>query len=82
MKIDLHTHSRVSDGTDTPTSLVMKAFEAGLDVIALTDHDTFGGVAEAQEAGDTAFRMKRVGNHAGDAPAHGLAADDELAARF
>ena len=55
MKIDLHTHSRVSDGTDTPTSLVMKAFEAGLDVIALTDHDTFGGVAEAQEAG------KRIG---------------------
>lgn len=51
MRIDLHTHSRVSDGTDTPTSLVMKAFEAGLDVIALTDHDTFGGVAEAQEAG-------------------------------
>ena len=55
MKIDLHTHSRVSDGTDTPTSLVMKAFEAGLDVIALTDHDTFGGVGEAQEAG------KRIG---------------------
>ena len=55
MKIDLHTHSRVSDGTDTPTSLVMKAFAAGLDVIALTDHDTFGGVPEAQEAG------KRIG---------------------
>ncbi|AQP44317.1 PHP domain-containing protein [Tessaracoccus flavus] len=55
MRIDLHTHSRVSDGTDTPTSLVMKAFEAGLDVIALTDHDTFGGVMEAQEAG------KRIG---------------------
>lgn len=55
MKIDLHTHSRVSDGTDTPTSLVMKAFAAGLDVIGLTDHDTFGGVPEAQEAG------KRIG---------------------
>ena len=40
MRIDLHTHSRVSDGTDTPTMLVMKAFQAGLDVIALTDHDT------------------------------------------
>lgn len=51
MKIDLHTHSRVSDGTDTPTMLVMKAFAAGLDVVALTDHDTFGGVVEAQEAG-------------------------------
>ncbi|MBK7820369.1 MAG: PHP domain-containing protein [Tessaracoccus sp.] len=55
MKIDLHTHSSVSDGTDTPTGLVMKAMQAGLDVIALTDHDTFDGVAEAQEAG------KRIG---------------------
>lgn len=55
MRIDLHTHSRVSDGTDSPTSLVMKAFQADLDVIALTDHDTFGGVLEAQEAG------KRIG---------------------
>lgn len=51
MRIDLHTHSRVSDGTDTPTSLVRLAAQAGLDVIALTDHDTFGGVAEAMEAG-------------------------------
>lgn len=55
MKIDLHTHSRVSDGTDTPTGLVMQAMAAGLDVIALTDHDSFGGVPEAQEAG------KRIG---------------------
>ncbi|MFT3886619.1 MAG: PHP domain-containing protein [Arachnia sp.] len=55
MKIDLHTHSSVSDGTDTPTGLVMKALQAGLDVIGLTDHDTFDGVAEAQEAG------KRIG---------------------
>ncbi len=55
MRIDLHTHSRVSDGTDTPTMLVMKAFQAGLDVIALTDHDTFDGVPEALEAG------KRIG---------------------
>lgn len=55
MRIDLHTHSRVSDGTDTPTSLVMKAAAAGLDVIALTDHDSFGGIPEAMEAG------KRIG---------------------
>lgn len=55
MRIDLHTHSRVSDGTDTPTSLVLKAFHAGIDVIGLTDHDTFSGVAEAREAG------KRIG---------------------
>lgn len=51
MRIDLHTHSNVSDGTDTPTALVHAAANAGLDVIALTDHDTFAGIAEAQEAG-------------------------------
>lgn len=51
MRIDLHTHSNCSDGTDTPTMLVHKAIAAGLDVIALTDHDTFAGIAEAQEAG-------------------------------
>lgn len=51
MRIDLHTHSNVSDGTDSPTALVHKAIAARLDVIALTDHDTFAGVSEAQEAG-------------------------------
>lgn len=51
MRIDLHTHSRVSDGTDSPTRLVMAAREAGLDVIALTDHDTFDGITEAMAAG-------------------------------
>ncbi|MDF1488450.1 PHP domain-containing protein [Tessaracoccus caeni] len=51
MKIDLHTHSKVSDGTDSPTSVVMQAVAAGLTVIALTDHDTFDGLKEAQEAG-------------------------------
>lgn len=51
MKIDLHTHSKVSDGTDSPTSVVMQAIAAGLDVIALTDHDTFDGLKEAKEAG-------------------------------
>ena len=51
MRIDLHTHSATSDGTDTPTGLVLAAVAAGLDVIALTDHDTFDGIPEAQEAG-------------------------------
>lgn len=51
MRIDLHTHSNVSDGTDSPTQLVHAAIKADLDVIAITDHDTFAGVAEAQEAG-------------------------------
>jgi predicted metal-dependent phosphoesterase TrpH len=51
MRIDLHTHSAVSDGTDTPAELVRKAREAGLDVVALTDHDTFDGLDEAVAAG-------------------------------
>lgn len=47
MRIDLHTHSRVSDGTDSPAELVRAAKAAGLDVVALTDHDTSAGWAEA-----------------------------------
>lgn len=52
--IDLHTHSTFSDGTTTPTNLIREAAEAGLMAIALTDHDTMAGVAEAIEAGDKA----------------------------
>ena len=44
-------HSTHSDGTDTPSRLVELASEAGLAAIALTDHDTTTGVAEAMEAG-------------------------------
>ncbi|MFG3104679.1 PHP domain-containing protein [Streptomyces sp. NPDC048182] len=50
MRIDLHTHSTASDGTDTPAVLVAKAAAAGLDVVALTDHDTTRGHAEALAA--------------------------------
>ncbi|MFC9114779.1 MULTISPECIES: PHP domain-containing protein [Streptomyces] len=50
MRIDLHTHSTASDGTDTPAELVRKAASAGLDVVALTDHDTTRGHAEALAA--------------------------------
>jgi predicted metal-dependent phosphoesterase TrpH len=52
VNIDLHTHSNRSDGTDTPTELVENAKKAGLDVVALTDHDTTVGWDEAQEAAD------------------------------
>lgn len=48
--IDLHTHSSVSDGTETPTELVAAARAAGVDVLAITDHDTVGGWDEAAEA--------------------------------
>ncbi|MFJ9947884.1 PHP domain-containing protein [Kitasatospora sp. NPDC091207] len=50
MRIDLHAHSNASDGTDSPAELVAAAVAAGLDVVALTDHDTVGGHAEAAEA--------------------------------
>jgi hypothetical protein len=47
VRIDLHCHSTASDGTDTPAELVRNAAAAGLDVVALTDHDTTRGYAEA-----------------------------------
>ncbi|MFD6696095.1 PHP domain-containing protein [Micromonospora aurantiaca (nom. illeg.)] len=49
-RIDLHTHSTASDGTLTPADLVRAAAEAGLDVVALTDHDTTAGWAPAVAA--------------------------------
>lgn len=55
MRIDLHIHSAVSDGTDTPQALIEHAAAAGLDAVALTDHDTFDGLDAALAAG------KRVG---------------------
>ncbi len=45
--IDLHTHSRVSDGTETPGDLIRSAVSAGLGTVALTDHDTTAGWQEA-----------------------------------
>ncbi|NKE09222.1 MULTISPECIES: PHP domain-containing protein [Kocuria] len=50
MKIDLHTHSTVSDGTQPPAEVMGSAAQAGLDVVALTDHDTTAGWAEAAQA--------------------------------
>ena len=50
MLIDLHTHSRISDGTQAPAELVRAAAAAGLDVLGLTDHDITAGWDEAAEA--------------------------------
>jgi 3',5'-nucleoside bisphosphate phosphatase len=50
MRIDLHTHSTASDGTLTPAELVVAAAGAGLDVVAVTDHDTTLGWAAAVAA--------------------------------
>ncbi len=49
--IDLHAHTTVSDGGDSPTELVEKAARAGLEAIAVTDHDNDAGCDEAVEAG-------------------------------
>lgn len=51
--IDLHIHSNASDGSLTPSEVVQKAKQKGLDAIALTDHDTTAGIAEALAAGDS-----------------------------
>lgn len=48
LKIDLHTHSTASDGTRTPAEVMDDARNAGLDVVALTDHDTVSGWDEAR----------------------------------
>ncbi len=51
---DLHSHSTASDGTLSPTELVSLAAAAGVQVLALTDHDTTAGIEEAQRAAEQA----------------------------
>lgn len=53
--VDLQLHSTCSDGTDSPTALVLLAAQRGIQVIALTDHDSVLGVDEAQAAGDQLY---------------------------
>ena len=50
MRADLHVHSNASDGTDPPAEVMSRAARAGLDVVALTDHDTVAGHAQARQA--------------------------------
>lgn len=57
MDIDLHCHSTASDGILTPRELVLRAHEQGVKTLALTDHDTTEGLAEAHQA------AKEVGIH-------------------
>ncbi|MEV4945198.1 PHP domain-containing protein [Streptomyces sp. NPDC053755] len=92
MRIDLHTHSTASDGTDSPADLVRHAAAAGLDVVALTDHDTTRGHAEAIAAlpegltlvtgAELSCRLDGVGLHMlaylFDAEEPALAAEREL----
>lgn len=49
--IDLHLHTKASDGELTPSELVKMAYDAGINTIAVTDHDTVRGIEEALEAG-------------------------------
>lgn len=48
MTVDLHLHTTASDGSFTPSEVVNKAVQLGLEVIAITDHDTVAGIAEAK----------------------------------
>ncbi len=57
MRYDLHSHSKASDGHYTPAELVALAKKKGVEVLALTDHDTSAGIAEAVAAG------KSIGMH-------------------
>lgn len=51
--VDLHLHTRFSDGTDAPAAMLERAAELGFRAAAITDHDTVGGVAEALRAAQT-----------------------------
>lgn len=77
MRIDLHTHSRASDGTESPAELVHAAAKAGLDVLAITDHDTADGWEEAagaaQDAGVELVRGMEVSTRHQGHPVHLLA---------
>jgi 3',5'-nucleoside bisphosphate phosphatase len=78
VRIDLHTHSRASDGTQAPGELVRAAAAAGLDVLGLTDHDTADGWDEAAraavEAGISLVRGMEISTrHAGGRGVHLLA---------
>jgi 3',5'-nucleoside bisphosphate phosphatase len=78
VRIDLHTHSRASDGTQAPEELVRAAAAAGLDVLGLTDHDTSAGWDEAVEAavdaGITLVRGMEISTrHSGGRGVHLLA---------
>jgi 3',5'-nucleoside bisphosphate phosphatase len=89
VRIDLHSHSTASDGTDPPAEVVRRAGQAGLDVLALTDHDTLAGHAEARRALPAGLALVtgmelscRLDGHSVHLLAYGLAgaAGSELAA--
>ena len=52
MKVDLHTHSHFSDGTLSPADVVRRAFESGMRLMVLTDHDCVAGYEQARAQGE------------------------------
>ena len=52
MKVDLHCHSTASDGVIEPAEVVARAHGRGVELLALTDHDTLEGLDEARQAAD------------------------------
>jgi len=77
VRIDLHSHSNASDGTETPAQLITRAAAAKLDVIALTDHDTFAGLdaaaATAEQVGITLIPGVELSAGSGGISVHILA---------
>lgn len=77
VRIDLHAHTTASDGTDDPGALAAVAAAAGLDVVAITDHDTVAGWEQATTAvrgsGVTLVRGAELSCRAGEVPLHLLA---------
>jgi predicted metal-dependent phosphoesterase TrpH len=75
--IDLHTHSVVSDGTETPTQLIRAAVAAGLGTVAITDHDSTAGWTEACTAAEgtglTVIPGMELSTNYGPASVHMLA---------
>ncbi|PVZ08547.1 PHP domain-containing protein [Actinomycetospora cinnamomea] len=67
-RIDLHTHSTASDGTDTPAELVAAAHAAGVTVLALTDHDTTAGWDEAVAARPSGTALVRGAEFSTESP--------------
>ena len=61
-KGDFHTHSNRSDGTFSPSRLVNLAKNKNIDIMALTDHDTTSGIAEAMIEGKN-FKYKSNSRH-------------------
>lgn len=53
-RIDLHTHTRASDGLDTPAGLVANASRQGISILGVTDHDTVDALADVQREADAA----------------------------